>query len=299
MNKFQKFFYNNIMIVGILFFSGAFIAGKFSVAEFPPVPLTFIRFSIAGTILFFILIFQKRQLTLPKKEIPKVLLMSLTGMVAYHLFFFSALKYTSSTNSAIINSTNPVVTSILAAIFFKEEFNKKTAIGILISFIGVLYLATNGSLEVLKTFSFNYGDMLMGAGVLCFAGYFMILKDVLKRVNPYTLTAYIFIFCALMLLPFILRKNALDFIGSTTIQGWGSVFYMAIFASVFGYLIQQISVQRIGLINTSLYININPVFSMILAYLILGEEITLKKVLATIIIIIGVVITIKSKDIKK
>jgi len=70
---------------------------------------------------------------------------------------------------------------------------------------------------------------------------------------------------------------------------------MSIFASVIAYLIQQVSVKRIGPAKTSLYINLVPLFSMIMAYFILGEVITLPKVLAGFMIISGVIITLKSK----
>ena len=73
---------------------------------------------------------------------------------------------------------------------------------------------------------------------------------------------------------------------------------MAIFPSVFGYLIQQISIKKIGPTKTSLYINLVPVFSMILAYLILGESISFIKIVAGILIIIGICINLMNKNAK-
>lgn len=295
MNSIKHFFHNNIMVIATLFFSGAFIAGKFSIAEFPVPSLTFFRFGIAGLTLFVVLIVQGRNLFIPKKEIPVVFLLSLLGMVGYHLFFFSALKYTSTINTSLIAATNPVFTTIFATIFLKEKVNAKTLLGIMFSFIGVLFLITNGNLSILETMSFNLGDLLMLCAILCFSTYFIVLRDVLKRINPFTLTAYVFIFCALILLPFVIYENPMSYLPNTTIKGWGSLLYMSIFSSVFAYLIQQISVQRIGPVKTSLYINLTPVFSMILAWAILGESITYQKLIATAIILTGVIVTIKSK----
>lgn len=295
MNSIKKFFHNNIMVIATLFFSGAFIAGKFSIAEFPVASLTFFRFGIAGVALFIVLIVQGRNLFIPKKEIPVVFLLSLLGMVGYHIFFFSALKYTSTINTSLIAATNPVFTTIFATIFLKEKVNTTTILGVIFSFIGVLFLITNGNISILQSMSFNLGDLLMLCAILCFSTYFIVLKDVLKRINPFTLTAYVFIFCAILLLPFVIYENPMSYLPQTTSKGWISLLYMSIFSSVFAYLIQQISVQRIGPVKTSLYINLTPVFSMILAWLILGESITDEKVIATAIILTGVIITIKSK----
>ncbi|RDY25224.1 EamA family transporter, partial [Romboutsia weinsteinii] len=68
------------------------------------------------------------------------------------------------------------------------------------------------------------------------------------------------------------------------------VLYMAVFASVCGYLIQQISIKDIGPSKTNLYINLVPVFSMIMAYFILDEKINLIKIISAIFIISGILI---------
>lgn len=286
----------NLMIIATLFFSGAFIAGKFSVAEFPVYSLTFFRFLIAAVVLFFILRIKGVDLTLEKRDIPRVVLLSLLGMVGYHVFFFTALKHTSSVNTSLIAAMNPIVTTIMASIFLKEKFPKKAIGGILISFTGVALIVTNGSLEVIKNMSFNIGDIYMLMAILSFSIYFIVLKGIVGRVEPMKLTFYVFFFCVVMLVPMVIYENPAEYLPSTTSKGWGSLIYMSIFASVVAYLIQQISVKRIGPAKTSLYVNLVPLFSMIMAYFILGEVITLPKIFAGAMIISGVLITLKSKS---
>ena len=286
----------NLMVIATLFFSGAFIAGKFSVAEFPVYSLTFFRFLIAAVVLFFILKIKGIDLTLDRKDIPRILLLSLLGMVGYHVFFFTALKHTSSVNTSLIAAMNPIMTTIMASIFLKEKVPKKSIGGILISFTGVALIVTNGSLEVIRSMSFNIGDIYMLMAILSFSIYFIVLKGIVGRVDPMKLTFYVFFFCAVMLVPMVTYENPMEYLPNTTSKGWGSLIYMSIFASVIAYLIQQISVKRIGPAKTSLYVNLVPLFSMIMAYFILGEQITLPKVFAGAMIISGVLITLKSKS---
>ncbi|ADO82139.1 DMT family transporter [Ilyobacter polytropus] len=289
----------NIMVISSIFFSGAFIAGKFSIMEFPVFSLTFFRFLIASVILFLIMHFRGENLKISKSEIPHVIVLSLLGMVGYHLFFFTALKYTSSVNTSLIAASNPIMTTVLASIFLKERVSLKAAFGIVISFIGVAVIVTNGSYEVLKNMNFNIGDLYMLIAVLSFSCYFILLKNVLSRIPPMKLTAYVFLFCVLILLPAVIIENPASYMGSVTIKGWGSLLYMATFASVIAYMLQQVSVKRIGPSKTSLYINLIPLFSMVMAYFILGEKITIQKILAAAMIISGVIITLKSKNISK
>lgn len=285
----------HIMIISSLFFSGAFIAGKFSVAEFPVFSLIVFRFLIASIILFLILYFKGEDLKLPKSEIPNVIILSLLGMVAYHVFFFKALKYTSSVNTSLIAASNPIMTTVLASIFLKERVSLKSVLGITTSFIGVAVIVTNGSYEVIKNMTFNIGDLYMVIGVLFFSVYFILLKNVVNRIQPMKLTAYVFLFCVIILSPAMILENPASYLGSVTSKGWGSLIYMSTFASVIAYLLQQVSVKRIGPAKTSLYINLIPLFSMIMAYFILKESITPQKIIAGAMIISGVVITLKSK----
>ncbi|WP_211226105.1 DMT family transporter [Psychrilyobacter atlanticus] len=294
-NKMKELIDKNLMVIATLFFSGAFIAGKFSIAEFPVYSLTFFRFLIAAVVLFLIMWKKGEDLTLEKADIPRILLLSLLGMVGYHVFFFTALKYTSSVNTSLIAATNPIMTTIMASLFLKEKFPKKAVGGILISFLGVAMIVTNGSIDVIKNMNFNIGDIYMLLAVLSFSLYFIVLKGIVGRVAPIKLTSYVFLFCVILLIPMVIYENPMSFLPSTTWTGWSSLIYMSIFASVIAYLIQQVSVKRIGPAKTSLYVNLVPLFSMIMAYFILGEIITLPKVLAGFMIISGVIITLKSK----
>jgi len=286
----------NLMVIATLFFSGAFIAGKFSVAEFPVYSLTFFRFGIAAVILYIILKIKKIDLTLDRRDLPRIITLSLLGMVGYHVFFFTALKYTSSVNTSLIAAMNPIITTIMASLFLGERFPKKAIGGIIISFTGVALIVTNASIEVIKNMDFNIGDLYMLLGIISFSIYFIVLKGIVGRIEPIKLTFYVFLFCVLLLIPMVIYENPMTFLGDTTSKGWGSLIYMSVFASVGAYLIQQISVKRIGPAKTSLYVNLVPLFSMIMAYFILGEEITAAKVMAGAMIISGVLITLKSKS---
>lgn len=294
-NKLKELIDKNLMVIATIFFSGAFIAGKFSIAEFPVYSLTFFRFLIAAVVLFLIMWKKGEDLTLEKADIPRILLLSLLGMVGYHVFFFTALKYTSSVNTSLIAATNPIMTTIMASLFLKEKFPKKAVGGILISFLGVAMIVTNGSIDVIKNMNFNVGDIYMLLAVLSFSLYFIVLKGIVGRVAPIKLTSYVFLFCVILLIPMVIYENPMRFLPKTTWTGWSSLIYMSIFASVIAYLIQQVSVKRIGPSKTSLYVNLVPLFSMIMAYFILGEVITLPKILAGFMIISGVIITLKSK----
>jgi len=284
-----------LMVMAALFWAGAFIAGKLSVEEFPPVSLTFFRFLIASAVIFVILAVKERDISIKKEDLPIFLALGVIGMIGYHILFFMALKYTSPVNAALIGAINPLVTTIFSVIFLKEKIRIVNILAIMVSLSGVVLIVTNGSLDFFADMKFNVGDMLMLVAVVCWAAYAIISKRALARYSPIKVTSYAFLVCTVMLLPFLPLESPMQFLPQTTIGGWTSVVYMAIFASVGGYLIQQMSIKKMGPSKTSLYVNLVPVFSMVLAFFILGEAISAVKVAAASLIIGGVYMNTKFK----
>ncbi|GAA0177815.1 DMT family transporter [Clostridium sediminicola] len=280
----------NSMVIAALFWAGAFIAGKFSVEEFPIFTLIFLRFFIGTIVIASLLLKNEGNWKIEKKDLKLLVAMSLTGMVGYHLFFFMSLKFTSPVNSALIGATNPCITTLLSAFFLKDKINSKNILAILLAFTGVVLITINGDFAKLISMKFNKGDLLMMLAVLFWVVYAILSKKAGEKYSPLKITSYVFSICAIVTMPLMISEKPWEIIGNTTIKGWGSIIYMAIFASVIGYLIQQISIKKIGPSKTSLYINLVPLFSMILAFFILGQKITLISVLAATFIISGVFI---------
>jgi drug/metabolite transporter (DMT)-like permease len=286
------------MVMTAFFWSGAFIAGKFGVQEFSPAALTFFRFLIASVIIFVIMIkYEKKDWHLKKEDWKVILFLGIVGMTGYHILFFGALKYTTSTNASIIGALNPIITSFLAASFASERLSSKRFFAILIALLGVILTITDWKLSVLMQMAFNKGDILMLCAVFCWASYSVVSKKVMGRYSPLILSAYSFIVCTIFLIPFVIWEEIqTGFLSSTSWTGWTSIIYMAIFPTVIGYLIQQISFKYIGASRTNIFINLVPVFSIILATLILHEEFSGLKVISAGIIISGVFLNSVIKD---
>lgn len=282
------------MVLSTFFWAGAFIAGKLSVPFIPVFTLTFLRFFIATIILYFVVKFKdKSNYKLIKKDIPIFLFTGIVGMFGYHVFFFTALKYT-AINSSLIEATNPIITTILCIIFLRDKITFKRAVGIILSFSGVFLTITNASLTTIYNLSFNKGDLLMLIAVFMWASYSVFSKKVMHRFSPLILTFYSFLFCTIFIIPFVIYERPWMFIKQVPYYSFLAVLYMSIFASVIGYLVQQISIKQIGPSKTSIFINLVPIFSIILSVTILKESISAVKIFTTLLIITGVYICQKN-----
>lgn len=283
-----------LMTLGALFWSGAFIAGKVGVKDFSPVSITFFRFLFASIIMFIIMIkYEKKDYKLDLKGVMIMLLLGIVGMTGYHILFFTALKYTSASKASMIAATNPLITTILSFFFLREKLGLKRLIAISIAFTGVILTISNWNHNIFLNLKFNYGDLIMIVAVSCWAVYSIISKKVMDRYSPLILTTYSFLVCTLVLLPIVLKEGILRIIKNSSLSSWLAIIYMAIFPTVIGYLIQQIAIKRIGTSKTAIFINLVPIFSIILAALILNEAITIFNILSGGIIITGVYLNSK------
>ena len=215
-------------------------------------------------------------------------------MFGYHVFFFTALKYTTAINSTLIGATNPIITTILCIVFLRDKITSKRIIGIILSFTGVFLTITNANPSTMHDLSLNKGDLLMLIAVCMWSAYAVFSKRVLHKFSPLILTFYSFLFCTIFLIPFVIYERPWIFIKQVPYFSYLAVVYMSIFASVIGYLVQQISIKKIGPSKTSIFINLVPIFSIILSVTILKESISIVKIFTTLLIITGVYICQKN-----
>ena len=293
---------NLLMVLTSVFWSGAFITGKIAAGEFPPLALTFFRFLFALPFIFGLLFFRERENLIPRgKQWLPLIFLGFIGTFCYHALFFTSLKYTTAINSSLIGALNPIVTSLLAAVFFAEHLTRRRLLGLILSFCGVFLVITNGSLQVVTQLRFNQGDLVMLAAVCCFSVYALLGNRFMKRFNlsPLMLTSYTFLICVIIAFPFMLRENPSSYIHAATAGGWLSILYMSIFASVLGYLIQMVSIQHIGASRTAIFINLVPIFTIIQSITLLGESVTPLKLLGAAIVVSGVYLTTRPERISK
>lgn len=285
-----------LMVCSAVFWAGAFIAGKYTVPYIPTFTLTFLRFFYASIILFAVMKRMSVDLRPGKGKLPIFLFTGIVGMFGYHVLFFTSLKYTTAINSSIIGATNPIVTIVLAFLFLKSSLGIKQLFGVILSFIGVLLTISGADPEVLRHFHFNAGDLWMLGAVIAWAAYGVFSKSKGKDITPILLTFYSFLVCTILLIPFVLYEKPWEFLFSIPVSAHLAVLYMSIFPSVIGYLVQQMAIKEIGPGRASIFINLVPVFSIILAVLILGESIEPVKLLTAALIIAGVYICQQSRE---
>ena len=277
------------MTITIALWSGTYIAGKFAVTDLTPSSLLLLRYLAASAIMIpVMMLFEPGRWRVGMKDSLPLFAIGLTGMFGNNIFFFLALKYTSVMNASIIFAITPFLTALLAAMFAGEPLEMKRLGAIALALFGVVLLLTGGDISVLTTMEFNKGDLYEVLAALCAASYTVIAKKVAFRYTPLVVTGYGMIFAALLALPLAATEMTYSTFSAITSRGWASLVYLAVLASCVAYLLQQVSVKKIGANRTAAFINLSPAMTIALAALFLGERISMIQAISVGIIVAGV-----------
>ena len=255
-----------------------------------PVSISFYRWLLAFLLLTPFMLFRVyKQWTLIQPHLHQLAILGACGMVLYQGLAYSAAHHTTATNMGIINAFIPVFTVFISMLILKEIPNRFAVIGSVLSFVGLLYLMSQGDINQLLHLGGHWGDILMVMAVFCYAFYGVFLKKWQLKL-PLLLSLYVQIAFALLFhLPFVWALG-LDPINT---DNWSSVAYAGVFPSLLAPLVWMLAVQSLGPNRTSIFMNIMPLTTAMIAYLWLNEAWTLYHSIGGVIILVGIVLAQK------
>ena len=197
------------------------------------------------------------------------------------------MSFTLASNVALIICTTPILTALLAYIFYKKEsISKQFIFGSIIALLGVSLVVFNGSFILQLN---PLGDMLTLIAALMWAFYCLILKKMNSKYNTLLLTRKVFFYGILTLIPFFilypLEYNPNIIFQPIVIY---NLLFLGIIASMICYITWTIAVNRLGIVYSANYIYLIPLVTLVTSYVFIDEKVTLIALIGTILILCGV-----------
>ncbi len=286
-----------LMLLVPLFWGGAFATAKHVITEVPPLVAATLRFGITGIILVIITTIQKEwQWPVIRNRWKGLLFIGFVGIFGYNAFFFTALKYTSATNGALIIAALPVFTMLGAVILGKEKWNNKARTGLALSMIGVIIVIVKGSFYDLFSLAFNLGDMLFVGALLCGVIYALMGESILKGIPVILSNTIMMLSGAVFLAISTVFEGGWSQVVSMSVQSWIEMFYMVVCGTLIGYVIFNKGVESLGGSKASLYLNLTPIVATLLAVVAYGSSITLIQIVGMVMVLVGVYIATNKTD---
>ena len=280
-----------LLILVSLVWAGSFIVVEAATKEMDPIDLGFLRFLVATPLMFLLVVMLKKPLLLPKKEIPWLIALGLTGVTLLYLFQFLGIHYTNAPTASVLINTNVIFIAILSGLFLNEVLSGKRIMGIILSFIGVFIIMFSdlSQQEITIDNLFFIGGILMLLSALCWALYSLIGKRLLQRYDEFVITAYAFGLGTLFYLPFVVFHIA-PVLQQTSLEGWVAVLYLALTCSLFGYLGWYYGLKHIDASKAAVFLNFIPLFTILMSFF-LGTSFSWLFLLGAGLIIYGVYLT--------
>ena len=260
-----------LLTLTALQWGGNAVASRASVGEVGPLTLTSLRWVGVCAIMLPIMggaVWAHRATLLPLW--PKLILTSFLGYTAFNTLMYTAAQYTSAINIGILQGSIPVFVLLGALALHGTRIGRWQVVGVAVTIVGVLLVASRGDPGRLAALEFNIGDLWMIAACGFYAMYTVLLRDRpgVPGLVFFTTLATIALFISL---PAMLWEIATAPVSLPTPKGWALVAFVCVFPSLLSQILFMRGVELIGPGRAGVYVNLVPVFAAGLAVALLGE----------------------------
>ena len=280
------------LLLMALFWGGTFIAGRLLVGEVQPFAAAFLRFTIATIVLLIITLRSYKKLpTVPRDQWLPLLLLGLSGVFAYNLFFFRGLQLIEAGRAAVIIANNPIVIAIFAALLFGEKLNLLKIVGIILSVIGAIVVITQGHPTSILHSGIGKGELYIFGCVVSWVTYSLVGRVAMRSLSPLTAVTYSALIGALLLFPAACLEGMLTQITDYSRTAWLSLLYLGLCGTVLGFVWYYQGIQRIGSTRAGQFINFVPICAIFLSAWLLDEPLTASLLGGVLLVSSGVYLT--------
>jgi drug/metabolite transporter (DMT)-like permease len=275
-------------LFAVIVWGFSFIATKDALREISPVVIVFVRQLLGIVFLGLVAKKQKNSFNVNRKDLGWILI--LAAIASFHLWIqVTGLQWTTASNTGWIIGTTPVFMVILSLIFFKEKISGAQTLGIVISFIGLLFLVSKGDLSSIE-FIKNKGDVLIVASAVTWAMYSLVNKKIIFHYSPVMTTFYLFVFVAILISPFAINQENINSIVNLSFRGLFSILFLGILCSGAAYALWAQALSEMSTSKVGAFLYLEPFVTFFGAWLLLGEHVTILTLVSGLIIIGGVVL---------
>lgn len=218
-----------------------------------------------------------------------MLALGVTGGSIYFLSENEALRFTTATNVSLIVCSCPLFAMLIIGMFYKSErFASRHMLGSLLALLGMAIVVLNGHFVLHLS---PLGDTLAFGACLSWALYSLLMKPVMYRYSALFITRKVFFYGVLTILPYYLvvpGMPSLEVLLRPTVMA--NLFFLGCVASMLCYLTWSWCMARLGAVKCTNWVYLNPITTIVFAWLILDEQITSYFLIGAVFILLGMYI---------
>lgn len=273
----------------VVVWGASFIATKVALQDVSPVTVVWLRFSM-GVLILGAAVAMRGEFALPRKgEWAYFALLGFLGITFHQWLQSNGLQTSEAATTAWIVATTPVFMAILGRFILKERLGWLKTLGIFLAFGGVLLVVSKGDLSSVSVGRFGApGDKLILVSAVNWAVFSVLSRRGLKSYPAGLMMFYVmtlgWLFTTLL---FFAGANIAE-VTRLTFNGWLGIAFLGVFCSGLAYIAWYDALQALSAAQTGVFLYIEPLVAVVVAFFVLGEPITLISLLGGGVILFGV-----------
>ena len=278
------------LTLAALFWSGNFIIGKFATLfEVPPLTLNFLRW----VMVWFILIpFTIKEILAKQNYIKEnffaIGIMGILSISTFNSVVYFALNFTQVINAVLMLAAIPPMIIIFSSLMKIEKTNIFQLSGLLLSIFGVTTIISNADIQKILSLNFNKGDLWMLVCVLSWSLYSTLLKKKKFELSQFTFIQLMVTVGIIFLIPQYFYEQSIGLEIPINKFFIAILLYVVIFPAIAAYYCWQKAIELIGPNRSSMFIQLMPLFSALMAIIIFKEKFQLFHFIGATFIISGI-----------
>ncbi len=296
----NRLFYHLVAFVVVAIWGSTFVFTKMLLlAGLTPAQIFTLRFIIAYVLLLGYSLFTHRFLLFSSSWRDELLMFALgvTGGSLYFLTENSAMNYTTTTNTSLIVSLSPLIATFLISLFYQSQrLNRVQSAGSLMAALGVVIVVLNGRFVLHLS---PIGDSLAFSAALCWGFYSLLMIPANLRYDTLFITRKVFVYGLLSMIPYYLWKPEETVIFTASVLSvldlpvLLNLLFLGCVASMLCFLAWNWVLKKLGAVIATNYVYFNPVTTILFAWAVLSEQITVYFLLGTVLILLGMILVDK------
>ena len=262
---------------------------KFAVAQMPALVFNAARLGLASIALV-LLAFGARRTTLTRRDMGMLLILGVLGTGLYQLFMIEGLALTRAGTTALILASGPAFVALFGRLLGIERITQRGMVGIVLSMAGIALVALTQP-GVSTHSAALHGSLLVLIGCVCWSLFAVLIKPYANRLDGRLVTAITIVGgtvpLSLIALPAV---NSVAW-SDVSLATWGAIGYSGLASMVIAYLFWNRGVRLLGPTRTAMFGNLQPLFALAAARILLGERPGAWQLVGAAAIIAGVVLT--------
>ena len=286
------------LILASLFWSGNFIVGKFATLfQIPPLTLNVFRW-ISVWLILMPFTYKEIYNNLPsiKKNWFVISFMGVITISTFNSVVYFALNYTQVINAVLVLAAIPAATICFSSLMKIEKTNFFQLLGLFLSIIGIGSIISNGDIQKIISLSFNKGDLWMLVCVFTWALYSTLLKKNKFQFSQFSLIQLMVSVGIVFLIPQFFYEKYIGLELNYNKAFFLILFYVVVFPAIAAYYFWQKGVEIIGPNRATMFIQLMPLFSAVMAIIIFNEKFELYHFVGAAFIVSGIYLSNKKNN---